>query len=346
MITTTAGSVDRTGHDPAGRLDPVQLGHPDVEQAHVGAEPRAQPRPPPARSLPRPPPRCRAVRRGSSAGRCARSPGRPRPPPGSCSSGPPVAGDVRPRRSTRRPGGAPRRSEPPSKVGAFAHPDQAVARRAPARSSAHRHRGPSGERSRASPIDPRRPRGWRPRACCSALVSDSCAIRYSAAPTARAAGRPGRRSSVDVARAEGRRAASARDVGDASLRRELGLVAVAQHPHHRAHLLSVREASSLDDAERFERASGSVRRHVLGRPGPGRRLPRRGGPRCRAARGRAVHARWCLHLLHLARPGALACSAPWRPAPRGTAGRPSPPRRRRRLCQSTLRRRPRTRSQR
>ena len=42
MTTTASGSVDvRAGQRPGG-LDAVHAGHPDVEQAHVGAQPPGQ----------------------------------------------------------------------------------------------------------------------------------------------------------------------------------------------------------------------------------------------------------------------------------------------------------------
>ena len=100
-----------------GRLDPVQAGHPDVEQADVGTKlARQRHRLAPVGRLARPP-RCRAVRRGSSRAPSGPAPGRRRPAPGwSCGSARPWAAPRR--RSSPAPGpGRPRtcrRAAPPA----------------------------------------------------------------------------------------------------------------------------------------------------------------------------------------------------------------------------------------
>ena len=119
--------VERRDHDdrervgdvrsgqPSRGLDAVHLGHPDVEQAHVGAQ-LARPghRLAPVGDL-RDHLDARAARRGSSPGPCGRSPGRRPRAPGSSSDRPRLAAAPR-RPSSPRSAPGPASRVPPSRV--------------------------------------------------------------------------------------------------------------------------------------------------------------------------------------------------------------------------------------
>ena len=74
----TRGGVGRPAEDPPGRLQAVQLGHPDVHQHHVGPGAPDRRRPPRRRRRLGRPRRCRP-RSGSSGSRPGPAPGRRRP---------------------------------------------------------------------------------------------------------------------------------------------------------------------------------------------------------------------------------------------------------------------------
>ena len=80
------------------------------------------------------------------------------------------------------------------------------------------------------------------------------------------------------------------DVGDAALRREVRVLAVAQRPDQRPQLGERARGRLLDHLERLD-GGGRVATRPCARPGRGWRSPRRDGRRCRAARAPVARAR-------------------------------------------------------
>ena len=285
---------------------------------------RPRGRPPPRR-----PPRCRAGRRGSCSARCGRSPGRRRPPRGWSSR--PGAALGRTALTVQPPVGVRAGLEAAAEQrGALGHADQAVARGCCAGAAARRRRGPSActaaVRTVDGDVDAGRVAGV-PHRVGDRLLRDAVDRR------------PDRgRQVVEVAvsststRGRPRRASQPLEVGDAPLRRQLGRLAVAQHPTIARISASVRDASPRSPPAPRPAASGSGRADDpagLGADRDGRDVVGDGvvqlaGELLALAEPAPARAR---------APGGRAGSAPRPRAPPGTAAR-RPPTRPRRPSQS------------
>ena len=176
MTTTASGSATSGPASCARRLDAVELGHPDVEQAHVG-------------------PQLAGQRHGLTAvGRLAdhldvglgvEDHAQPGPDDllvvgdehADGHRGGPLRGSTAPTVQPRS-GPGPASRVPPSSVARSVMPDEAVARRAAATaepaSPSSSHRQPYASRSSG---DPHVDRGWRAGRAARAFVTDSWASR-------------------------------------------------------------------------------------------------------------------------------------------------------------------------